>query len=159
TIPGVSVERATGLVMRDAAPPVTASVSAEFNGWGYVHLFDAETLEEIDTYAISEALSPAFLRTVANPAGFGALSVHEAATDIENNLAYLSYYDGGLRVIGFGPGGIEELGHFIDANGNDFWGVQVHRLPADPTEQTLILASDRDSGLWIFRYTGPMPGG
>ena len=159
TIPGVSVQRATGLAMRDAAGPVTVSVTAEFNGWGYVHLFDAETLEEIDTYAIPEALSPAYLRTVANPTGFGNLTVHEVATDIENNLGYLSYYDAGLRVIAFGPGGIEELGHFIDANGNDFWGVQVHRLPADPSEQTLILASDRDSGLWIFRYTGPTPGG
>jgi len=159
TIPGVSVQRATGLAMRDAAAPVTVSVTAEFNGWGYVHLFDAATLEEIDTYAIPEALSPAYLRTVANPTGFGNLTVHEGATDIENNLGYLSYYDGGLRVIAFGPGGIEELGHFIDADGNDFWGVQVHRLPADPTEETLILASDRDSGLWIFRYTGPTPGG
>ena len=49
----------------------------------------------------------------------------------------------------------QEVGHFIDANGNDFWGVQVFRLPGDPTEQTYVAASDRDSGLWIFKYTGP----
>ena len=120
-----------------------------FDGWGYVHLYDAETLQEIDTYAVAEALNPAFAT------GFGALSVHEVAVDIETDLAYLSYYDAGLRVVKFDASGIQEVGHYIDANGNDFWGVQVFRLPDDPTEQTYVAASDRDSGLWIFKYTGP----
>ena len=155
TIPSVSVARSTGLSLRDGTPPVTATAVAEFNGWGYVHLFDAETLEEIDTYAIPEGLDPAFLRTVANPFGYGNLTVHEVAMDIDRNIAYISYYAGGFRVVQFGPGGINEVGHFIDANGNDFWGVQVFRLPGDPTEQTYVAASDRDSGLWIFKYTGP----
>jgi hypothetical protein len=135
------------------APTLTAgstvTLSAQFDGWGYVHLFNANTLEEIDTYAVAEALDPAFA------SGFGTLSVHEVATDIESDLAYLSYYDAGLRVIRFGPSGIQEVGHYIDANGNDFWGVQVFRVPADPTERTYVAASDRDSGLWIFKYTGP----
>lgn len=157
TIPAVFVERTTGLTLRSATPPVSATAVAEFNGWGYVHLFDAGTLEELDTYAIPEGLSPAFLRTVANPFGFGNLTVHEVATDIDSDLAYFSYYGGGLRVATFDENGITEVGHFIDTNGNDFWGVQVHRLPDDPSEETLILASDRDSGLWIFRYTGPGP--
>ncbi len=127
----------------------TVSLSALFDGWGYVHLYDADTLQEIDTYAVAEALNPAFAT------GFGALSVHEVAVDIDSDLAYLSYYDAGLRVINFGPSGIQEVGHYIDTNGNDFWGVQVFRLPDDPTEQTYVAASDRDSGLWIFKYTGP----
>jgi hypothetical protein len=76
------------------------------------------------------------------------------ATDKEENLGYLSYYDAGLRVIRFGTDGIEEVGHYIAEGGSDFWGVEVHRLPGDETEETLILGSDRDSGLWIFRYTG-----
>jgi hypothetical protein len=127
----------------------TVTLSAQFDGWGYVHLFNANTLEEIDTYAVAEALDPAFA------SGFGTLSVHEVATDIDSDLAYLSYYDAGLRVIRFGSSGIQEVGHYIHANGNDFWGVQVFRVPADPTEQTYVAASDRDSGLWIFKYTGP----
>jgi len=155
TIPAVSVARSTGLLLRAGTPPVTAAATAEFNGWGYVHLLDADTLEEIDTYAIPEGLGPDFIRTVANPFGFGNLTVHEVATDIDRNLAYFSYYGGGFRVARFGPGGIQEVGHFIAAGGNDFWGVQVFRLPADRTEQTYVAASDRDSGLWIFRYTGP----
>jgi len=157
TLPAVSVARSTGDLLIGGSPPITASATAEFNGWGYVHLLNAQTLEEIDTYAIPEGLNPAFVRTVANPFGSGNLTVHEVATDIESNLAYFSYYAGGFRVATFGPGGIQEVGHFIGSGGNDFWGVQVFRLPADPTETTYVAASDRDSGLWIFRYTGPTP--
>ncbi|MGQ0604007.1 MAG: PA domain-containing protein [Anaerolineales bacterium] len=150
TIPAVFVQRSTGLLLIGGTPPVTATAVGEFNAWGYVHLFDADTLQEIDTYAIAEALSPAFA------SGFGDLSVHEVATDPSHNLAYISYYAGGFRVVKFGPAGIEEVGHYVDANGNNFWGVQVlRRDDDDDDEETLILASDRDSGLWIFRYTGP----
>ena len=127
-----------------------ASVGATttFDGWGTIHLLDAKTLEEIDNYSIPQAIDPAYA------SGFGTMSVHEVATDKAENLGYLSWYDAGIRVIRFGPSGIEEVGHYIDANGNDFWGVEAHRLPGDPTETTYILGSDRDSGLWIFRYTG-----
>jgi len=125
------------------------NVTAEFDGWGYVHLLDARTLDEIDTYAIDEALDPAFA------SGFGDLSVHEVATDPVRNLGYLSYYAGGLRVIKFNENGIAEVGHYIAEGGNDFWGVEALRVPtAQGDKETLILASDRDSGLWIFRYTG-----
>jgi CHRD domain-containing protein/LVIVD repeat-containing protein len=128
------------------------SATAIFDGWGYVRLLDRRSLEEIDAYAIEEALDPAFAF------GFGDLSVHEVAVDpFKRGLAYLAYYAGGLRVIRYGPNGIEEVGHYIDEDGNDFWGVEVHRLPG--SNETLILASDRDSGLWIFRFTGDDRGG
>lgn len=134
---------------------MSAAAVAEFNGWGYVHLFDAQTLEEIDTFAIPEALDPAFLRTQANPFGFGNLTNHEIATSRHPKLAYLSWYAGGLRVIQYDKSGIQEVGHFIDSGGNDFWGVQTF---VDALGRELVAASDRDSGLWIFRYTGePQP--
>jgi hypothetical protein len=41
-----------------------------------------------------------------------------------------------------------EVGGYLDPEGNDFWGVEVTTLPSG---EELILASDRDSGLWIFR--------
>jgi len=139
-----------------------------FDGWGYVHLHDAATLAELDTYAIPEALDPAYA------SGFGNLTVHEVKTDSRPgvDLAYFSYYDAGLRVASFGPGGITEVGHYIADGGNDFWGV--FPIPIDKNinpghpggankkpkagkqpKDTLILMSDRDSGLWIFNYTGP----
>jgi hypothetical protein len=140
----------------DDAPPIgtlgaDVRASAEFDGWGYVRLLERDTMEEIDAYAIDEALDEDFAQ------GFGDLSVHEVAVDPRRRgLAYLSYYSGGLRVIRYGADGIEEVGHYIHENGNNFWGVEVHRLRgAGPwSGKTLILASDRDSGLWIFRYTG-----
>jgi hypothetical protein len=124
--------------------------SAEFDGWGYVRLLDRASMRQIDAYAIDEALDPAFAT------GFGDLSVHEVAVDPRRRgLAYLSYYSGGLRVIRYGQDGIEEVGRYIHENGNDFWGVEVHRLrQGEWAGRTLVLASDRDSGLWIFRYTG-----
>jgi LVIVD repeat len=119
-----------------------------FDGWGYVRLLDARTMQQIDAYAIAEALDPAFAP------GFGALSVHEVAVDpFKRGLAYLSYYAGGIRVIKYSRNGIREVGHYVDEDGNDFWGVQVVKM-ARHGNPTLILGSDRDSGLWIFKYQG-----
>jgi hypothetical protein len=81
-----------------------------FDGWGYVHLLNANTLQEIDAYAVPEGLDPAF------QTGFGNLTVHEVQTDPRAtvNLAYISYYDAGFRVVKFGKNGMQEVGHFID---------------------------------------------
>jgi hypothetical protein len=135
-----------------------------FDGWGYVHLHDARdpNLREIGTYAVAESKDPAFAQ------GFGNLTVHEVKTDTRRNkdLAYLSYYDAGLRVLSFDSRGMTEVGHYIGAGGNDFWGVFPHCVGqcllndrdqgrgADNAKRPLLLMSDRDSGLWILRYTG-----
>ena len=47
-----------------------------------------------------------------------------------------------------------EVGHYIDPNGNNFWGVA---LAEDRNDDRIVLASDRDFGLFVFRYTGPLP--
>jgi hypothetical protein len=132
-------------------------VEAVFDGWGYVHLFgvsigaSSATLTELDTFAIPEAMDPDFAE------GFGDLSVHEVATDpTDPDLAYLSYYAGGLRAIRIVDGELVEVGGDIDpgggvteAGGNNFWGVEVWTHPE--TGEEYILANDRDSGLWIFQ--------
>jgi hypothetical protein len=126
-------------------------VGSIFDGWGYVHLFDRETLEELDTFAIPEAHDPAFAF------GFGDLSVHEVAVDPQDpSLAYLSYYSGGLRAIQIQCSDpddnstceLVEVGGYLDPDGNDFWGVETF---VGEDGFTYILGSDRDSGLWIFR--------
>ena len=55
--------------------------------------------------------------------------MHEFATDATENLAYSSYYAGGVRVLSFGrQSGLDEVGKFIDKGGNNFWGMeQFHR--------------------------------
>ncbi|HZB49173.1 MAG TPA: PA domain-containing protein, partial [Mycobacteriales bacterium] len=122
-------------------------VDAQFDGWGYVHLFRLNadmTLTELDTYAIPEAMDPAYAE------GFGDLSVHEVATDpTDPDLAYLAYYSGGLRAVRIVDGQLVEVGGFIAPDGSNFWGVEVWTHPETGAEY--ILASDRDSGLWIFQ--------
>jgi hypothetical protein len=127
--------------------------TAQFDGWGYVHLFDRQTMAELDTYAIPEAHDPDFAT------GFGDLTVHEVATDPQHpRRAYLSYYSGGMRSLEVRcstPGDdttceLVEVGSFLDEHGNDFWGVEA--FVRDGT--TYVLGSDRDSGLWIFKVNG-----
>jgi hypothetical protein len=126
------------------------SVESEaiFDGWGYAHLYDntAGTMKEIGAYAIEESLDPRFAF------GFGDLSIHEWATDPTENIAYSSYYAGGVRVVSFGADGIKETGKFIDAGGNNFWGIEQFTAA---NGERLLAASDRDYGLYILRYTGP----
>jgi hypothetical protein len=125
----------------------TLRFSSSFDGWGYVHLFGygPGKMAELDTFAIPEARDPAFAT------GFGDLSVHEVATSHErDDLAYLSYYSGGFRVLKIVSDQLVEVGHYIDVGGNNFWGVQVF----DSAGEEYVAASDRDSGLYIFKYTG-----
>ncbi len=123
----------------------TVTFSSYFDGWGYVHLYSNSngTMTELDTYAIPEAHDPAY----AN--GFGDLSVHEVATSQQvNNRLYFSYYSGGFRVCEIENDKIVEKGRYIDPAGNNFWGVQVFQRGG----QEYVAASDRDFGLWIFKY-------
>jgi hypothetical protein len=174
-IPFIFVNRAVGLQILDqdvegdaacttptppaGSPTAEISVEAVFDGWGYVRLFSTKfshgaasrgrdgmaTITQLDTYAVPESQDPAF------GVGFGDLSVHEVAIDPTNTrLAYISYYAAGFRVVKFGNQGIQEVGVFIDDGGNNFWGVEVHEVDGEQ----VVLASDRDFGLYIFRYTG-----
>jgi hypothetical protein len=122
-----------------------------FDGWGYVQLHDARdpNLKIIDSYAVPEALHEDFAE------GFGILSVHEVKTDprANVNLAYISYYNAGARVVKFSNKGIVEKGFFIDEGGNHFWGTFPFRLGQSQGAPYLAF-SDRDSGLYILRYTG-----
>jgi hypothetical protein len=166
-IPFVFVDRATGLrilgqtlstdVCTQASPAIgspasSVAIEAIFDGWGYVRLFETSipnrvgvpgSIGLLDTFAIPESQDPAFAE------GFGDLSVHEVALDPDprKRLAYVSYYAGGFRVLKYGPLGLRQVGAFIDEGGNNFWGVEVHKIRG----QQYVLASDRDFGLYIFR--------
>jgi len=134
---------ATPAAPRDGNP---ISITTEFDGWGYTHLLrNDSTLTPVDAYAIPQAMDPNFAT------GFGDLTVHEFATDATENLAYSSYYAGGMRVFSFGDNGLEPVGTFIEQS-NDFWGVEDFTT-ADG--ERLIAGSDRNVGLYLLRYTGP----
>lgn len=123
--------------------------TTEFDGWGYVQLHDARdpNLRIIDSYAVPEALDEEFAE------GFGTLSVHEVKTDPRDNfnLAYISYYNAGARVVRFSNAGIVETGFFIDEGGNHFWGT-FPIMRQNREGPPLLLFSDRDRGLYILRY-------
>ena len=138
----------------------TLTFSSYFDGWGYVRLFRNGTgkFTQLDTYAVPQAHDPAFAD------GFGDLSVHEVAVSpTDPGLMYFSYYAAGFRVVRVaeevvtrgkkktsGGAQLVEVGHHIAPGGNNFWGVQVF----SHNGEEYVAASDRDHGLWIFRYTG-----
>src|SRR5918996_1501398 len=138
-------------------------ITATFDGWGYVRVLDtdpASTPTEIAQITIPETADEDFA------VGFGDLSVHEVEVprgdpneggpNVDDDaLAYFSWYAGGFRVVDFtDPANPQEVGVYIDAKGNNFWGVA---LAEDQNGDRIVLASDRDFGLFIFRYTGPPP--
>jgi hypothetical protein len=157
-IPGVQMRRidamgADGVLSNETVTPAAGTagpaivVGQAFDGWGYAHLYDANTGEQLDAYAIPEARDPRFAED------FGDLSIHEFATDPETNLAYSAYYAGGIRVFQFSrAGGLEETGAWIAPGGSNFWGIEQFTA-ADGSR--LIAGSDRGYGLVILRYTGP----
>ena len=132
-----------------------------FDGWGYMSMYSTAAedpgfgpgLESkrlmplADTYAIPEALNPDYA------VGFGDLTVHEQAADPTEPLTYSSYYAGGMRVFSFEGGKITPQGAFIDQDGNNFWGTEQFTTKDG---ERLIAGSDRDYGLYLFRYTGPL---
>ena len=73
----------------------------------------------------------------------------------DDRLAYFSWHAGGFRVVDItDPANPIEVGHDIDPAGNNSWGVA---LAEDQSGDRIVLASDRDCGLFMFRYTGPLP--
>lgn len=139
------------------------AAQAELDGWGYARVIDTSTPSaptEVGQITIPETASMNFT------SGFGDLTVHEVEvprgdpneggpSPDDDKLAYFSWYSGGFRVVDITkPANPGEVGHYIDPKGNNFWGVA---LAKDQNGDRIILASDRDFGLFIFRYTGPMP--
>jgi hypothetical protein len=129
-----------------AGPSVGVDISAVFDGWGYTHMYKADArggkFQEVDYYAPAEGQLEAYADD------FGDLSVHEVATDPAKPLVYVSHYALGMRVLKYTNGGLEEVGHFVETGGSNYWGVEVHRLNGEQ----VVLGSDRDKGLRVFRF-------
>jgi hypothetical protein len=111
------------------------------------------TLTEVDTFAIPEAMNPAYAT------GFGALSVHEVATEkTDASRAFLSYYAGGIRAIQIqcqqptdvSTCRLAETGGYLDPKGNQFWGIETFVRDG----VTYAAGSDMDYGIFIVKRTG-----
>jgi hypothetical protein len=99
-------------------------------------------LEEVAFYAPPEGQDSALA------SDYGDLTVHEVATDPDENLVYISHYALGMRVLKYTSTGLEEVGAFVEKGGSNYWGVEVHKMGG----KKYILGSDRDRGLRIFEY-------
>ena len=114
-----------------------------FDGWGYLHLYNADTMAEIDQYAVPEALDPRFAFD------FGDLTIHEITTDPTGDVGYAAWYSAGFRVVDYSGGDLVEVGRYIAPRGSDVWGVELN---VRRDGRLFVLASDRSFGLQIFRF-------
>lgn len=128
---------------------------SDFDGWGPFHLIDNASMEELDAWAPPEVYDEEFAQD------HGDLTMHNVEP-LGDDLVAIAWYALGMRILdtsdcdsrgGDGnsdnqddPDCVQEVGHYIDDAGSNFWGVHI--------DDGLILASDRNNGLWIFEYTG-----
>lgn len=125
-------------------------------------------LGELGYYAPAEAVEPG-LGTTA-----GDLTMHNLEADPltqgvtpsfdEGPRMFVSWYSLGMRALEYRPGhfhanlndegsysqNVHEVGRFIADDGSNFWGVHVDE---DADGDQIILASDRNTGLWIFSFS------
>jgi hypothetical protein len=153
--------------------PNKVLVDSEFDGWGYIHLFDndpgsgGQSVEtapatpnalfaDLDQYAIPEA------HMEGHALESGTLSVHEVAADPNHPRRFVSsYYAGGMVMLEIQCADetdrstceLVEVGGYLDPLGNDFWGVETF----DKDGTTYVLGSDRASGLWVFKVNEDEP--
>jgi hypothetical protein len=132
--------------------------------WTFQRVFDTSSLERprlLSTFATESAV-PGRDGKVATD---GVYSVHNAV--IQGDRSYASWYSDGVRVVDLSdPRNPREVAWFVPPptsprqtaataqNGRRdmpvVWGVFPH--------QGVVLASDMNSGLWIFRVTGDADG-
>jgi len=121
-----------------------------------------------------------------NPFGtdFGDLTMHNIEADPETAdltpgfsagpRMFVSWYSLGMRALEYRPGhfhdnsndegsysqNVHEVGRFIEEDGgSNFWGVHVDRMEIDGEDTQVVLASDRNNGLYIFTFSCENPDG
>ena len=120
-----------------------------------------------------------------NPFGtdFGDLTMHNIEADPltqgvtpsfnEGPRMFVSWYSLGMRALEYRPGhfhnnsnnegsysqNVHEVGRWIADEGSNFWGVHVDEaeIGGEPTQ--IILASDRNLGLYVFTFSCDNPDG
>ena len=80
---------------------------------------------------------------------------------------FVSWYSLGMRALEYRPGhyhanlndegsysqNVHEVGRFIADDGSNFWGIHIDETVIDGEPAQIILASDRNTGLWIFTFS------
>src|SRR3712207_345547 len=150
-IPAYHVPRSTGLLLRDGTAPVTVRLGFDFDGWGFLRFYDVRNPAapvEIARFATANSQNPA----VADEGWFTAHN-----PEVRGNRLYASWYADGVRLLEItAPAFPREVGYWTglgapaDAPPVDIWSVVPHR--------GVLLASDRNYGLYVLRDTYLRPG-
>lgn len=127
-------------------------------------ILDIDYLGEIGYFAPQELLDPDLAigagdLTMHNVEGDPATAGDEPTFDA-GPRSFISWYSAGMRAVEYRPGhwhtgngdvyswNVHEVGRFIAADGSNFWGVHVDEQDGEQ----IILGSDRNTGLWIFKF-------
>ena len=132
---------------------------------------------ELGYYAPAEAVEE--FDGDGNPIGtsLGDLTMHNIEADPETQdiapsfyegpRMFLSWYSLGMRALEYRPGhfhdnskgegsysqNVHEVGRWIEPDGgSNFWGIHVDRMEIAGEDTQVILASDRNNGLYIFTF-------
>lgn len=143
---------------------------------------DIEPMGELGYYAPYQTVQE--FDEDGNPFGteFGDLTMHNIEADpLTQDITpsfnagprmFVSWYSLGLRALEYRPGhfhanlngegsysqNVHEVGRWIEpVGGSDFWGIHVDELMSDGSQ--IILASDRNNGLYIFTFSCENPDG
>ena len=108
---------------------------------------------------------------------FGDLTMHNIEVDPNTQgvtpsfdagpRMFISWYSLGMRALEYRPGhyhtnsndegsysqNVHEVGRWIDPAGSNFWGVHVDYMEIDGENTQVVVASDRNLGLYIFEFT------
>lgn len=134
---------------------------------------DVSPLGVLGYYAPAEVFDP----DLAFDAG--ALTMHNVVADPSNQATiptfdsgprmFVSWYSLGMRALEHRPGhyhrnlinegvyswNVHEVGRYISEDGSNFWGVHVDEITRGKNKQKkeqIILGSDMNNGLYIFKY-------
>ena len=92
-------------------------VRATFDGWGYLHLYERRSGARGRHLRASPSR-----RARATPPTTATSRCTRWPPIPTLDLAYVSYYAGGLRVVAFGPRGLREVGRYIGPRGQRLLG-------------------------------------
>jgi hypothetical protein len=131
---------------------------------------DVAQMGELGYFAPAEAVEEGL------GTNFGDLTMHNVEADpLTQDVTpsfesgprmFVSWYSLGMRALEYRPGhyhanldgessyseNVHEVGRFIAEDGSNFWGVHVDSADIGGNPTQIILASDRNTGLWIFTF-------
>jgi hypothetical protein len=133
----------------DSDPSVTPGIE---NGFGYTRIFDIS--DESQPRMLSEFRMP----SQPAPPGPGDFTVHDPK--VRGSTLYMSHYAEGVVVLDIhDPSQPRQIAQFVPPPTGDPFGFWFDGVPAPHVwgvwvEKDYVLASDINSGLWVFRTRG-----